>query len=205
MSTALQIQRGIEEIGLALRRPEQLAIRWRDRRQSADGAPPSLVFPLLLANAVLGIAAYGLTMGLHQGVGGMIAGAVKAPFAAGLAWMVALPALYIVNSSLGSKLDASTTVLAALATVSFGALAMLASVPVNWFFSLALPYDGIRLLVNGLVFTAVGIYMTDVFLRVMKALEPDRSRAFAVVWLLLVGVIGAELMTLVDLFSWRAI
>jgi hypothetical protein len=203
MSTALQLRRGIEEIGLALRRPEQLATRWRDRHQDAAGAPPPLVFPILLANAVLGIAAYGLTMGLHQGVGGMLAGAVKAPFAAGLAWMVALPALYIVNSSLGSKLDASTTVLAALATVSFGALAMLASVPVNWFFSLALPYDAVRLAVNGLVFASVGICMTDVFLRVMKALEPDRKRGFAVIWLLLVGVIGAELMTLVDLFSWR--
>ena len=203
MSTALQLRRGIVEIGLALRRPEQLALRWRDRNKSVAEAPPGLVFPILLANAVLGIAAYGLTMGLHLGVGGMVAGAIKAPFAAGLAWMVALPALYIVNSSLGSKLDASTTLLAALATVSFGALAMLASVPVNWFFSLALPYNSVRVAVNVLVFSAVGICMVDVFLRLMKALEPDRSRTYAVVWLLLVGIIGAELMVLVDLFAWR--
>ncbi|HYV49587.1 MAG TPA: hypothetical protein VFA20_32230 [Myxococcaceae bacterium] len=202
MSTALQLRRGIVEIGLALRRPEALAIRWRDRQKSAADAPPGLVFPLLLINAILGIAAYGLTMGLHLGVGGMLAGAIKAPFAAGMAWTVALPALYIINSSLGSKLDASTTVLAALATVSFGALAMLASVPVSWFFSLALPYELVRAVVNVIVFTAVGICMIDVFLRTMKALEPGRSRAFAVVWLLLVGVIGAELMVLVDLFAW---
>ncbi|HEY8211229.1 MAG TPA: hypothetical protein VIG99_27285 [Myxococcaceae bacterium] len=191
------------EIGLALRRPEALALRWRDRRKNEADAPPRMVFPLLLANAILGIAAYGLTMGLHQGMGGMLAGALKAPFAAGLAWTVALPALYIINSSLGSKLDSSTTVLAALATVSFGALAMLASVPVSWFFSLALPYDLVRTAVNLVVFSAVGICMVDVFLRTMKALEPDRSRFFAVVWLLLVAVIGAELMVLVDLFAWR--
>ncbi|HZN92121.1 MAG TPA: hypothetical protein VFB81_05430, partial [Myxococcales bacterium] len=162
-----------------------------------------LVFPILLANAILGLAAYGLTMGLHLGVGGMVAAAIKAPFAAGLAWTLALPALYIINSSLGSKLDWSTTVLAALATVSFGALAMLASVPVNWFFSLAVPFTSVRVAVSILVFSAVGICMVDVFLRVMKALEPERSRAFAVIWLLLVAVIGAELMTLVDLFAWR--
>lgn len=203
MHTATQLRRGIVEIGLALRRPEQLAVRWRDRRQPGADAPTRLVFPILLANAVVVIAAYGLTMGLHLGAGGMIAAAAKAPFAAGLAWAVALPALYIINSSLGSKLDASTTVLAALATVSFGALAMLASVPVNWFFTLALPYSAVRLAVNGLVFSAVAVCMVDVFLRVMKALEPERSRAFAVVWLLLVGVIGAELMALVDLFAWR--
>ena len=204
MSTALQLRRGIVEIGLALRRPEQLALRWRDRHQNAADAPPRLVFPILLANAVLGLAAYGLTMGLHLGVGGMVAGAMKAPFAAGLAWTVALPALYIINSSLGSKLDASTTLLAALATVSFGALAMLASVPVNWFFSLALPYTSVRTAVNVMVFASVGICMVDVFLRVMKALEPNRGRGFAVIWLLLVGVIGAELMVLVDVFGWRA-
>lgn len=204
MSTALQLRRGIAEIGLALRRPEELALRWRDRHLNAAAAPPALVFPILLASAVLGIAAYGLTMGLHQGVGGMLAGAIKAPFAAGLAWTVALPALYIINSSLGSKLDASTTLLAALATVSFGALAMLASVPVNWFFSLALPFSLVRIAVNALVFTGVGICMVDVFLRVMKALEPERGRSFAVIWLSLVGVIGAELMALVDLFAWRA-
>jgi hypothetical protein len=203
MSTALHLGRGILEIGYALRRPEAFALRWRDRQKNAADAPPALVFPLLLANAILGLAAYGLTMGLHLGVGGMLAGAIKAPFAAGLAWMVALPALYIINSSLGSKLDASTTVLAALATVSFGALAMLASVPVSWFFTLALPYTPVRTVVNALVFSAVAVCMIDVFLRTMKALEPARGRKFAVIWLLLVGVIGAELMVLVDLFAWR--
>lgn len=201
MSIALQIREGIAEVGVALRRPEELAVRWRDRHASRSGAPPRVVFPILLINAILGLAAYGLTMGLHEGMAGMASGAARAPFAAGLAWTVALPALYIINSSLGSKLDASTTLLAALATVSFGALAMLASVPVSWFFHLALPFGWVRMAVHLVVFSSVGVCMVDVFLRVMKALEPDRSRFYAVVWLALVGVIGCELMVLVKLFG----
>jgi hypothetical protein len=197
----VQLREGIAEIGFALRRPEELAVRWRDRHAGRAAAPPGVVFPLLLATAILGLAAYGLTMGLHQGVTGMALGAIRAPFAAGLAWTVALPALYIINSSLGSKLDASTTLLAALTTVSFGALAMLASVPVSWFFHLALPFEWVRMAVHLMVFSGVGVCMVDVFLRVMKALEPDRGRAYAVVWLALVGVIGCELMVLVKLFN----
>jgi hypothetical protein len=141
-------------------------------------------------------------MGLHKGALGMLIAAGKAPFAAGMAWAVALPALYIANSAGGSKLDLSTTVLAALATCSFGALAMLAGVPVNWFFTLALPYAFTRWLVNITVFAGVGVAMTDVFVRIMRALEPDRDRAAAYMWLGLVGIIGTELMVILDLFSF---
>ncbi len=203
MNVAQEVRAGIREIGLALRRPEELTLRWRDRRTVSD-APGPVVFPVLVVNAVVGLAAYGLTLGLHRDVGGMLEGAAKAPLAAGLAWTLALPALYIINSALGSRLDVSTTFLAALTTVSFGALAMLASVPINWFFSLALPYPAVRAGVNLVVFTGVGICMVDVFMRVMKALEPERPRVYAFLWLALVGVIGLELMTLLDVFGLRA-
>jgi hypothetical protein len=163
-----------------------------------------LRFPVLLGNAVLGIAAYGLVMRLHEGWAGMLAGALKASVAAGLAWTLALPALYILNSALGSRLDASTTLLAALTTVSFGALALLASIPITWFFGLALPYGWARLAVNLLVFAGVGVCMADVFLRTLRALEPEHSRAYGFVWLVLVGVIGAELMALFSLFHFDA-
>ncbi len=199
MTLLEEIRVGLREIGIALRRPEELTVRWRDRRAGA-AAPRPAVFALLLANAVLGLAAYGLTMGLHAGPVAMLEGAVKAPLAAGTAWAVALPALYIVNTALGSKLDGSTTLLAALATVSFGALAMLASVPIAWFFAVALPYRWVQTLVQLVTFAGVGVCMADVFLRTMKALEPDRSRAYAALWLALVGVIGIELMVLLDLF-----
>jgi hypothetical protein len=200
VNTLDEIRIGVIEIGSALRRPEEFTVRWRDRRTAK--APNAAVFPILIANAILGLAVYGLTMGIHAGAAGMLQAGVRAPLAAGAAWTIALPALYIINTALGSRLDASTTFLAALTTVSFGALAMLASVPVNWFFSLALPYPETRLAVNLLVFTGVGVCMSDVFLRVMKALEPERSNLYALLWLALVGVIGGELMVLFDVFSF---
>jgi hypothetical protein len=202
VTIAEEIRSGISDIGLALRRPEEFTTRWRDRRTVA-AAPPRSVFAVLLFNAVLGIAAYGLTMGVGGGVGPMLQGALKAPLAAGAAWTLSLPALYIINSALGSKLDWSTTLLAALATVSFGALAMLASVPITWFFAIAVPSPLVQTLVQVGTFAGVGICMVDVFLRTMKALEPDRGRFYALLWLALVGVIGTELMVFLDLFRLR--
>jgi hypothetical protein len=193
------VRAGVQEIGIALRRPEEFTLRWQRRKEG--GGPPAVVFPVLIANAVLGLAAYGLVMGMHAGPRAMLSTAVRAPLSAGLAWTIALPALYIVNAALGSRLDASTTFLAALTTVSFGALAMLASVPVAWFFELALPYPAIRVLTHAIVFAGVGVCMSDVFMRVMKALEPQRTRAYAAIWLALVGVIGGELMVLFDVLS----
>lgn len=193
---------GFSEVGQSIRRPEQLATRWRDRAAAPGRAPPSAIFVALLATAILGLSAYGLTMGLHRGTTAMLLAAAKAPVAAGTAWAVALPALYVFNSAAGSKLDASTTVLAALITCAFGALAMLAGVPVNWFFTVAVPFTPVRWGINLLIFAGVGVAMTDTFLRVMRALEPDRSRAPAFLWLGLVGVIGAELMILLELFRF---
>jgi hypothetical protein len=43
--------------------------------------------------------------------------------------------------------------------------------------------------------------MADVLLRVVKALEPGRSRLFAFVWLVLVAVIGGEFFHLLGVFS----
>ena len=202
MMLVQEIRTGIHEVGVALRRPEELTVRWRDRRTAQ--APRPIVFAVLLANAVAGTAAYGLVMGLGGGAASMLAAAVKAPLAAGAAWTVALPALYIINSALGSKLDFSTTLLAALATVSFGAMAMLAGVPITWFFTVAVPSEAVRLLVQLVTFAAVAVAMVDVFMRTMRALEPDRGRGYALLWLVLVGVIGTELMVFLDLFGVRA-
>jgi hypothetical protein len=200
MDMRLEIRAGLHEVGLALRRPEQFVVRWRDRHGGFGDAPRPSVFAMLMVNGLLGLAAYGLTMGMLKGPTGMLLAAMKVPLAAGMAWSMALPALYIINSALGSKLDASTTFLAALTTVSFGAMAMLASVPVNWFFNVALP--DVQLLVNVVVFAGVAVCMVDVFMRSMKALEPDRGRFYAFVWLTLVGVIGGELFMLLKVFDF---
>jgi len=157
---------------------------------------------VLIANAIFGTAVYGLTMHMHAGLGAMLQSGFTAPLAAGSAWGLALPALYILGAQLGSRLDFTTTLLAASLTVSFGALAMLASVPISWFFTLALPYASVRLLVNLTVFAGVAVAMTDTFLRVMKALEPERGTSFASAWLCLLGIIGGELFWLLGLFNF---
>ena len=192
-----QVRSSLGEVGYALRRPEEFSLRWRD---TPDDPRWAAVTGVLIVNAIVGLAVYGLTLGLHGGASLMLASAGKAPLATGLAWCIGLPALHILNSVFGSRLDARTTFLAALTTVSFGSLAMLASVPINWFFALVLPYPWVRVVVNGVIFAGVGVCMADVFLRVMKALEPERNRVFAFVWLCLVAVIGLELMFLFNLF-----
>jgi len=85
---------------------------------------------------------------------------------------------------------------------------MIASIPITWFFTVALnalpflesahPYI---LVVNLIVFTGVGVSMIDVFQRVIARLEPQRGTAPAI-WLLLVAAIGSELMYFFDLFSF---
>lgn len=196
-----ELREGVSEVGRALRRPEALAERWRDRHLQPEQAPRPLVFALLLLTAFFGLAGYGLTMGLHLGAAGMLLAALKAPTAAGAAWVVTTPALHVVNAWTGSRLDASTTVLAALLTCSFGALAMLAGAPLNWFFSVSLPLAAVRAAVSLLVFGGVGVAMTDVFLRVMRAIEPGSSALTRWLWLALIGAIGTQLMILLDLFQ----
>jgi hypothetical protein len=201
MELVQEIREGIGEIGLALRRPEELVVRWRDRGGRFGDAPRPSIFPILVVNAALGLAAYGLTLGMHLGAATMLLDSAKAPLAAGAAWTLALPALYIIHAAFGSKLDPSTMILAALATVSFGALALLASVPVNWFFTLALPFNSVRIAVNATIFLGVGVCMVDVFLRTLRAVEPEGGRLYPTLWLGLVGLISVELFLLLKVID----
>jgi hypothetical protein len=197
-------------VGVALKEPEAFALHWHH-----EGTPyPWSVFTALALTAMLGTTTYGMIMGLLSGPQQMLAGGLFCTLAAGVAWGVALPALYILNSLSGSRLRASTTFLAALVTTSWGGLAMIASIPIAWFFTAALPEDvrlfSLRfsrttavLVVHLVVFTGVGISMSDVFRRVMQALEPERSH-WPIWWLILVGAIGAELFYKFDLFQLAA-
>ncbi len=200
--TSIALRQSIREVGRAIRRPESLARRWRDRLENGVDSPPGTVFLVLLFNAVLGTVAYGMVMHMHRGLAGMAEGALLFPLAAGLAWMLAFPALYIVHSLLGSRLDFTTTTLAASITVSFGAAAMLASIPITWFFSLAMPFVIVHWAVNLVVFAGVSFWMSDVFLRVMKTLEPTRSNTYPFVWLMLLTAIGAQLFWLFGIFEF---
>jgi hypothetical protein len=184
-------------IGLALREPEEFAQRWH-----REGAPyPWWVFAALGLTAVAGTTFYGMTMGLLGGPGRMFVSGLSCTAAAGLAWALPLPALYILNSLTGSRLRASTTFLAALVTTSWGGLAMITSIPINLFFTAALPYPGVVRVINLIVFAGVGLAMIDVFCRVVESLEPARGR-LPVLWLLLVGAIGIELFYAFGLFHF---
>jgi hypothetical protein len=162
------------------------------------------VFAALGLTAVTGTLGYGLTLGVLDGPRRMAACALACTAAAGIGWGVPLPALYVLNSLTGSRLRASTTLLAALVTTSWGGLALLASVPINWFFTVAVPVGWFVLLVNLVVFAGVGAAMVDVFCRVMERLEPARGRAPGW-WLALVGAIGGELFYAFGLFDFSTL
>src|SRR5207302_9477975 len=146
----------------------------------------------LALTAILGATCYGLIMGLLDGPRVMLLSGVRCTAAAGLAWSLPLPALYVRNSIAGSRLRPSTTFLAALVTTSWGGLAMLAAIPIAWFFSVALPFAPVILAVHLIVFGVVGVAMIDVFSRVMASLEPEYGKRPSW-WLLLVGAIRGEL------------
>lgn len=191
---------GWAEIGLAVRRPEAFAQRWRE---ALAGDPKARgVLWLLLGSTTGALALYGLTMGVGAGLGGMLTHALTVPAAAMLAWGLSLPALYVVNTAAGWNLDLKTTALAALTAVHFGAMARLASAPLSWFFGLALPFAGVLTAVHALVFGATALCMANVFLRVMRALEPGRGPGYLVVWLGLVALIDVELKLLLAVFAF---
>ena len=192
-----ELRMGIHHIGVALRDPEAFAAAWNEGR--SDYHWP--VWAALLATAVAGTTTYGMTMGLLGGPSAVAYKSVVCTLAAGLAWAIPLPALYILNCLSGSRLRASSTLLAALVTVSWGGLAMIASIPINWFFTATVPNQTIILIVNLVVFTGVGVSMIDVFRRVMLRLEPQCGYA-PLWWLMIVAVIGAELFYFFNLFQF---
>ena len=192
-----QLQSGIAHVGLALREPEEFAARWNEHQVQYRW----WVWISLMTTAILGTMTYGMTMGLSGNVRDVVLKGLACTTGAGLAWGIPLPALYILNSLSGSKLRASSTLLAALVTTSWGGLAMVASIPINWFFTVAIPSPMFILLVNLIVFTGVGVSMIDVFHRVMRRLEPNRETT-PVWWLVIVGTIGAELFYFFGLFQF---
>jgi hypothetical protein len=201
----VQLESGIAHVGQALREPEQFALRW----QRGEAHYAWWVWLALALTAILGTTFYGMTMGILGGWHDVLLRALLCTLGAGLAWGVSLPALYILNSFSGSRLAMSTTFLAALVTTSWGGLAMIASIPINWFFTVTLPdivpspstAAWLVLGVNLTVFAGVGISMSDIFGRVMASLEPERGR-MPLWWLAIVSAIGSELFYAFHLFQF---
>ena len=194
---ALNLRDGLAHVYQALREPEAFAVCW----QSRDRNYPWWIWGSLMLTAIVGTTTYGMTMGILGGVERVLTAGLSCTLAAGLAWGVSLPALYVLNSLHGSKLSAGSTLLAALVKTSWGGLAMIASIPINWFFTVAIPYEPFVLVVNLTIFAGVGVAMIDVFSRVIAKLEPSRGKVPAI-WLLLVAAIGSELFYFFGLFNF---
>ena len=110
--TPNRFRAALAHVGEALREPEAFALRWH-----REGSPYHFwVFTALALTSIAGTTAYGIIMGLLGGPGPMLLGGLRCTAAAGIAWSLPLPALYILNSLAGSRLRPSTTFLAALVT-----------------------------------------------------------------------------------------
>ncbi len=190
-----RVRFALAEIGASIRQPADLALRWQ------RGEIDPIVIPVFLVAAAFGVGVYGVTMHLNSGPLAMVQAAWLAPLAAGSAWLIALPALHIISAALGSQLDARAVLLVASAGVAFASTALLASVPIAWFFHLALDEPGISMAINLVVFTGVGACMADVIRRMLRAIEPGRKHSFALVWLGLLGLVATELFVLADLLT----
>src|ERR1700722_4801780 len=141
------------QVGLALKEPEEFVLHWH-----REGTPyPVAVFAALALTAMIGTITYGMIMGLLGGPHRMFAAGLYCTIAAGIGWGLPLPALYILNSLTGSRLRASTTYLAALVTTSWVGPAMIAAIPLNWFFPVALPLPTVVFIVYLTIFAVVGL------------------------------------------------
>ncbi|MFO0878681.1 MAG: hypothetical protein U0840_15175 [Gemmataceae bacterium] len=173
------------------RDPESFIGRWH-----RGGAPYSLgVFLFLALVAMAGTAAYGAMMGLFGTAKGDVSYAAGAnTLAAAIAWLVPLPAVYILNSMTGMRLRASTTFLAALVTAAWGGLAFLAFLPIALVYLLTFPGNkAVALFAHLVVFCLVGFSMAYIFGRQIEHLEPRRGGG-RVWWLWIFVLLEVQLL-----------
>jgi hypothetical protein len=179
------------EFGQAFRDPEAFILRWH-----REGAPYSLgVFAGLALVAVAGTFAYGALLGVETGDWNrVLASAGLNTLAAGIAWLVPLPAVYILNSMTGLRLRASTTFLAALVTAAWGGFAFLAFLPIALVYLVTFPGNkALALFAHLVVFALVGFSMAYVFGRQVERLEPRRGGG-RVWWLWLFVCLEVQLL-----------
>ena len=91
--------------------------------------------------------------------------------------------------------------LAATLTVHYASLAMVASIPIHLLFAAVFANPTVTFGINLVIFTGVGLCAADVLLRVIEVVDPS-ARKFALRWLVLLGVIGAELFSLAGIFRF---
>ncbi|MFO0930398.1 MAG: hypothetical protein U0736_25785 [Gemmataceae bacterium] len=176
----------------AFRDPERFIERWH-----RGGTPYSAgVFLALAGVAVVGTFAYGAVIALCRSTEAeailQIAGLTT--LASAIAWVVPLPAIYILNSMTGLRLRASTTFLASLVSAAWGGLALLAFLPVALVYLLAFPGNRqLALMAHLIVFALTGFSMAVIFGRQVERLEPRRGNG-RVWWLWLFVALQVQLL-----------
>lgn len=186
--------------GLAFRDPEAFILRWH-----REGQPYSAgVFVGLALVAVAGTFAYGALLDVAAwDVNRVLYCASMNTVAAAIAWLVPLPAVYILNSMAGMRLRASTTVLAALVTAAWGGFAFLALLPIALVYLLSFPGSkGLSLFAHLVVFGLVGISMAYIFGRQVERLEPGRGGG-RVWWLWLFVCLEVQLLYTFGLITFK--
>src|SRR6185437_14987700 len=109
MTAALALTSPLSWIGAAIRRPEELVVRWRDRHGAIGDRLPAAGFVVLALAGIVGLAGYGFTMGIPTGLASVGRHALLVPAGAVLAWLLCLPSLYILYTVIGATIDRSTT------------------------------------------------------------------------------------------------
>jgi hypothetical protein len=193
----MQLARSISWGGATLARGLQTVVEPPSRQGEALAALPAAeqmrLTGVLAGLAVTGAFAYGAVAHAGPGLSGAAHGALAAVAAAAGAVVLAFPALHIFGTILGARIGLRRLCLLVGHAAGFGGAALLAGVPVVWFFGLALPDSHLRELVTLAVPLLAGLGTASVFLSVVRAADPDRSLVFDASWLLLCAVLTAEL------------
>ena len=151
---------------------------------------PWWVWIALVLTAIVGTTTYGMTMGILGGVERILLAGLSCTLAAGLAWGIPLPALYILNSMSGSRLSDQFD---SARGAGHDKLGRPGDDRVDPYQLVLHRRRAIRAIhpcsEPGCVCRRPAMAMIDVFGRVMQKLEPARGRLPAM-WLILVAAIG---------------
>jgi len=163
---------------------------------------------LLLLGTALGLV-FGAGMGLYAATGGrenawlhLVSSAVKLPLLFFLTLLVTFPSLYVFAALANSRLRAKETLrlLVAAITVMLGVLASFA--PVTVFFTLSTDSYRFMLFLNVVFCGLAGLVGLGFLFRAINLVFPDdkdrreetgRARRIFRVWLLLFGIVGAQM------------
>jgi hypothetical protein len=177
------------------------AVRTPEDHAQAHTDPDVAELARLAGAASLGVAGWGGMIHWYDGVGSALRGALHAVTVAGVSWGLAIPALVVMSSMVGSKLPTVRLLHASLMTVAFGGLAFLASVPVVGLVDLVYDHSVFaRQASNTLCVLGVGACSAFIFFRITDEIE--HLRALHIAWMGLFGTLFLEIAYLTDLFRF---